>query len=115
MAPKVPRLNSRVLTVWLLVALPGLAVGVALVLAFGQARLSDSYAHHLQQLASLREACAAPRTAFELLPVMFGRPLRGFHRMLAMGEAVAHLNYLLADGLLAREIGGDGVARFVSA
>jgi hypothetical protein len=48
---KVPRLNSRVLTVWLLVALPGLAVGVALVLAFGQARLSDSYASHLEQLA----------------------------------------------------------------
>lgn len=51
MTPTVPRLNSRVLTVWLLMALPGLAVGVALVLAFGQARLSDSYAHHLQQLA----------------------------------------------------------------
>jgi hypothetical protein len=51
MAPQVPRLNPRVLTVWLLVALPGLAVGIALVLAFGQARLSDSYAHHLQQLA----------------------------------------------------------------
>jgi glyoxylase-like metal-dependent hydrolase (beta-lactamase superfamily II) len=78
-------------------------------------RISDLRAHHLQQLALLREACAAPRTAFELLPVMFGRPLRGFHRMLAMGEAVAHLNYLQADGLLAREIGGDGVARFVSA
>ncbi len=78
-------------------------------------RISDLRAHHLQQLASLREACAAPCTAFDLLPVMFGRPLRGFHRMLAMGEAVAHLNYLLADGLLAREIGGDGVARFVAA
>jgi hypothetical protein len=51
MAPTVPRLNARVLTVWLLVALPALAVGVALVLAFGQARLSDSYARHLQQLA----------------------------------------------------------------
>jgi hypothetical protein len=51
MAPKVPRLNARVLTVWLLVALPALALGVALVLAFGQARLSDSYARHLQQLA----------------------------------------------------------------
>jgi glyoxylase-like metal-dependent hydrolase (beta-lactamase superfamily II) len=78
-------------------------------------RISDLRAHHLQQLASLREACNEPRTAFELLPVMFGRPLRGFHRMLAMGEAVAHLNYLQSDGLVAREIGGDGVARFLAA
>ena len=51
MSPTVPRLNARVLTAWLLVALPALAVGVALVLAFGQSRLSDSYARHLQQLA----------------------------------------------------------------
>ena len=78
-------------------------------------RISVLRAHHRQQLASLREACVEPRTAFNLLPVMFGRPLRGFHRMLAMGEAVAHLNYLHADGLLERSIGGDGVARFVAA
>jgi len=78
-------------------------------------RIADLRAHHLQQLASLREACDRPRTAFDLLPVMFGRPLRGFHRMLAMGEAVAHLNYLRADGLLACEVGGDGVARFLAA
>jgi len=78
-------------------------------------RIADLRAHHLQQLAALREACDGPRSAFDLLPVMFGRPLRGFHRMLAMGEAVAHLNYLHADGLLTREIGGDGVARFAAA
>jgi glyoxylase-like metal-dependent hydrolase (beta-lactamase superfamily II) len=78
-------------------------------------RISDLRAHHLQQLASLRAACAEPHSAFDLLPVMFGRPLRGFHRMLAMGEAVAHLNYLLADGHLERSVGSDGVARFVAA
>jgi glyoxylase-like metal-dependent hydrolase (beta-lactamase superfamily II) len=78
-------------------------------------RVSVLRAHHLQQLGSLRAACAEPRTAFDLLPVMFGRPLRGFHRMLAMGEAVAHLNYLHAGGLLERSVGDDGVARFVAA
>jgi glyoxylase-like metal-dependent hydrolase (beta-lactamase superfamily II) len=78
-------------------------------------RISDLRAHHRQQLALLQGACVEPRTAFELLPVMFGRPLRGFHRMLAMGETVAHLNHLSADGLLERSIGGDGVARFVAA
>ena len=78
-------------------------------------RIADLRAHHQQQLASLREACTEPRTAFELLPVMFGRPLRGFHRMLAMGEAVAHLHYLEPTACVERSVGGDGVARFVAA
>jgi hypothetical protein len=46
-----PRFNRRVLTVFLLVALPVLIVGVALALASGQARLSASYAQHLEQVA----------------------------------------------------------------
>jgi glyoxylase-like metal-dependent hydrolase (beta-lactamase superfamily II) len=78
-------------------------------------RTADLRAHHHQQLAALEAACAGPRSAFELLPVMFGRPLKGFHRVLAMGETVAHLNHLEADGLLTREIGADGVARFAAA
>ena len=46
-----PRFNRRVLTVFLLVALPALIVGVALAIANGQARLSASYAQHLEQVA----------------------------------------------------------------
>ena len=46
-----PRLNQRVLTVFLLVGLPVLAIGVGLVLRAGQHRLSDSYAQHLEQVA----------------------------------------------------------------
>ena len=51
MTPTVPRLNFRVLAVFLLLALPALAIGVALVLAVGHERLSASYGHHLEQLA----------------------------------------------------------------
>ena len=57
--------------------------------------------------------CAEPRTAFELLPSMFRRVPRGFHRLLAIGEAVAHLNYLCAEGILVRLVDASGVARFV--
>jgi hypothetical protein len=57
--------------------------------------------HHLQQLDALRSACREPRTAYELLPVMFGRTLRGFHRFLAMGETRAHLHYLWHGGRIA--------------
>jgi hypothetical protein len=51
MTAHVPRLNSRVLTVFLLVSLPVLIVGSAVVLAFGHARLSASYGQHLEDVA----------------------------------------------------------------
>jgi glyoxylase-like metal-dependent hydrolase (beta-lactamase superfamily II) len=76
-------------------------------------RLADLAGHHHQQLDALREFCAQPRTAFEVLPVMFRRVPRGFHRLLAVGEAVAHLNYLLGLGALERRVDG-GVVRFVT-
>ena len=60
-------------------------------------------------------ACREPRTAYELLPVMFGRTLRGFHRFLAMGETLAHLHYLWHDQEMERELGDDGIYRFVMA
>src|SRR5215218_395598 len=51
MAVRVPQLNRRVLTVFLLVSLPALVVGTALVLKVGQNRLKDSYGRHLQDVA----------------------------------------------------------------
>lgn len=75
-------------------------------------RVADLRAHHEQQLQSLVEACAEPRTAHELLPVMFGGTLRGFHRLLALGEAVAHLNYLRSDALVSRCCDKQGIYRF---
>ena len=80
-----------------------------------QQRIAVVRTHHHRQLGELRAACREPRTAFELLPVMFGRTLRGFHRFLAMGETVAHLHYLWHGGELRRSVGGDGTIRFVAA
>jgi glyoxylase-like metal-dependent hydrolase (beta-lactamase superfamily II) len=78
------------------------------------ARLDDLQAHHLQQLDALRSCCGEPRTAFEVLPAMFRRVPRGFHRLLAVGEAVAHLNYLCSQGDLERQVDATGVARFAT-
>ncbi len=75
-------------------------------------RIDDLRSHHLRQLQSLRAACAEPRTAHELLPVLFGGVLPGFHRLLALGEAVAHLNYLRSSGELDRHRDPNGVFRF---
>jgi Cache domain len=51
MAAHVPHLNQRVLTVFLLISLPALVVGTALVLRIGQGRLGDSHGRHLQDVA----------------------------------------------------------------
>jgi glyoxylase-like metal-dependent hydrolase (beta-lactamase superfamily II) len=77
-------------------------------------RIEVVRAHHLQQLAMLREACAEPRSAFDLVPVMFGRTLRGFHRFLALGETLAHLHYLWHGGELTRAVDASGVIRFTT-
>ena len=51
MTARIPHLNQRVLTVFLLVSLPALIVGTLLVLRVGQNRLSESYGRHLQDVA----------------------------------------------------------------
>lgn len=78
-----------------------------------QRRLEDLVGHHREQLQALLAFCTEPRTAFEALPVLFRRVPRGFHRLLAVGEAVAHLNYLHQSGAVDRRL-EDGVARFVA-
>jgi glyoxylase-like metal-dependent hydrolase (beta-lactamase superfamily II) len=77
-------------------------------------RIADLAGHHDQQLAALREFCAVPRTAYEVLPTMFRLVPRGFHRILAMGEAVAHLNCLCGRGQMERLRDDAGVVRFVT-
>lgn len=76
-------------------------------------RLADLGAHHREQLDALLAHCIEPRTAEELLPVLFRRVPRGFHRLLAVGEAVAHLNYLCGTGVMERRREGE-IARFVA-
>ena len=76
-------------------------------------RIADLRNHHFEQLARVEEHCREPRSAQEAVPVMFGRVLRGFHRVLALGEALAHLQFLASEGRVSRIAGADGVARFV--
>jgi glyoxylase-like metal-dependent hydrolase (beta-lactamase superfamily II) len=75
-------------------------------------RIADLRRHHEEQLDAVLGACGEPRTACELLPVMYRRPLRGFHRVMGLGETVAHLNYLWTGGRLERQCGDDGRVTF---
>jgi glyoxylase-like metal-dependent hydrolase (beta-lactamase superfamily II) len=59
------------------------------------ARVDQLVEHHAARCEDLLAACAAPRTAAELMPVLFPRELKDAHQvMFAMGEAIAHLVYL---------------------
>ena len=79
-----------------------------------QARVAALQAHHVARLQALENSCdEAPKSAAESLDVLFQRTLDTHQTMFAMGEAIAHLNYLEQAGRLSRSMGADGVIRFL--
>jgi glyoxylase-like metal-dependent hydrolase (beta-lactamase superfamily II) len=78
-------------------------------------RVDALRAHHDARFADLLSACEEPRTAAELIPVLFRRELDSHQVFFAMGEAVAHINYLWRRGRLARSEDTQGNLRFRTA
>jgi glyoxylase-like metal-dependent hydrolase (beta-lactamase superfamily II) len=76
-------------------------------------RLGQLARHHHERLEIAAEACTEPRTAAEIIPVLFRRPLDVQQLGFAMGEAMAHMHYLVGVGLLRREADSEGVYRFL--
>jgi glyoxylase-like metal-dependent hydrolase (beta-lactamase superfamily II) len=67
------------------------------------ARAAEIASQHDERLAAAVAAVAEqPRTVRQILPFLFRRALAGFHLLLATGEALSHLNHLVANGTLAR-------------
>lgn len=77
-------------------------------------RLRFLIQHHEDHLLALEEACQSPKTALELLPVLFKRKLDENVIGLALGEGVAHLNYLTWRGQLQRSEDSEGRYQFLS-
>lgn len=78
-----------------------------------QRRIQQLREHHRDRLADLRAALAqGPRSASDVLPLLFPRKLDLHQTTFAMGEAVAHLNHLWLAGEARRERGSDGIWRF---
>jgi glyoxylase-like metal-dependent hydrolase (beta-lactamase superfamily II) len=75
-------------------------------------RISELGAHHRARCAEVLAACTRPMSAAELIPVLFRRRLDAHQTGFALGEALAHLHYLMAKGEIERALGPDGVARF---
>jgi glyoxylase-like metal-dependent hydrolase (beta-lactamase superfamily II) len=72
-------------------------------------RIAQLTAHHDERFAEVLEACTAqPRSAADMLPVLFKRQLDLHQTTFAMGEAVAHMHALHAMGRLRAVPGGEG-------
>jgi glyoxylase-like metal-dependent hydrolase (beta-lactamase superfamily II) len=73
------------------------------------ARLDALATHHAERLALLEQACGAPATAHALLPALFRRPLDERNLGFGLGETLAHLRRLEAQGRVERLPAADGV------
>ena len=74
--------------------------------------------HHAERLAELEQAIASaksPLAAFDVLEVLFRRKLDTHQTTFAIGEAIAHLHYLLYAGRAKRKVGADRVVRYAPA
>jgi glyoxylase-like metal-dependent hydrolase (beta-lactamase superfamily II) len=78
-------------------------------------RVAQLHAHHVERCNVLLRACKGKAaSAAELIPVLFERQFDDIHQtMFAMGEAIAHLNYLWHAGRL-RRTQKNGVLHFSS-
>lgn len=75
-------------------------------------RSDELIAHHEVRCAAIAAACrTAPRSAAELVPVLFSRALDPHQMSFAFSEVQAHINYMLRRGELAWVEGSDDVER----
>jgi glyoxylase-like metal-dependent hydrolase (beta-lactamase superfamily II) len=75
-------------------------------------RIAGLGEHHAERLETAIEACGEPLTAAELIPLLFKRKLDRHQYGFAIGEALAHANYLVTDGRLTRRRDTDGLIRY---
>ena len=74
------------------------------------ARLDALIEGHEERLARLAAELAAPKRAVDVFALLFRRRVGVEMLSMATGESVAHLNCLMARGLVVRERDADGVA-----
>lgn len=67
-------------------------------------RLHELIAHHEDHMLALEEACVEPKSAVQLLPVLFKRALDFTTMGMAVGECIAHLNLLIQRKRISRSL-----------
>lgn len=75
-------------------------------------RLQQLIDHHEERLQVVETLCAEPRTAAELMPLMFHRPVPDSQFTMALGECLAHLHLLMQRGRIERRLDTDGLYRY---
>ncbi len=74
-------------------------------------RIDELIEHHQARLERAEEAAGKGRTAVEIMPTLFDRKLDAHQLGFALGEALAHLNFLVFDGRLQRHL--DDTGRYI--
>lgn len=79
------------------------------------ARCHELLQHHAERCRRILDACAARHCSVaDLVPLLFTRPLDRTTLSFAFGEARAHINFMVARGLLTHVADEDGIERFLS-
>ena len=78
-------------------------------------RLDRLIARHLERLAAVAALCHKDaRSALDVFPALYRRRVTGLEVVMATGEAIAHLHFLEAAGIVTRREDKDGIARFTA-
>jgi glyoxylase-like metal-dependent hydrolase (beta-lactamase superfamily II) len=77
-------------------------------------RLQQLIDEHEQKLSELHTWCAQPRRAVDTFAALYKARIGAGNRILATGEALAHLHFLMSEGQMIAEPGTDGVVWYQS-
>lgn len=73
------------------------------------ARIDALIEEHMTGLSKLLDLCVEPRRAVDVFPALFRAKISDNNLIMATGESIAHLNYLLADNEISAALDDDGV------
>ena len=78
-------------------------------------RVKELQIHHEERLNQILSVCHEPKSAFQILPTLFERELDAYQLFFAMGESIAHLNYLCWEGEVQKQESAtdQGVVNFI--
>jgi len=77
-------------------------------------RIDQIVNHHHDRLDVARRACVNGATASDVLTAMFKRRFDAHQLNFALGETLAHLNYLIATGEVVREQTAQGIDHYTA-
>ncbi len=78
-------------------------------------RLDDLIEGHEINLQDLYDLLDQPKRAIDVFPALFKREITNEVMMMATGESIAHLNYLIEKGQVSKQEDGDGIVYYQQA